>query len=150
MYFTCMHNHIHTAQSMITLLPQNQSVCRGESISYNCAGIGTNMELVSPPIVNETNPLLLFTSQGVQTCQVMANSAAAIVLVDSSGIPSFRGTFTLYISDQQSEGQLTVICRVTATDGMVTATETTLSVFGNVYMEHHQYTSIPACMHGYT
>ena len=127
--------YISTAQpNTVTLLPQkHQSVCRGESISYNCIGSGTAMALFSPPIVNESNPLTVFSSDPVQTCNVIPNSAAAIVLVDSTGSPSFMGTFTMYISDEQSEGQRTVFCRVTAADGMATTKETTFSVLGNNY-----------------
>ena len=70
----------------------------------------------------------------VQTCNVIPNSAAAIVLVDLTGSPSvLMGTFTLYISNQQSEGQRTVFCHVTAADGMTTTKETTFSVLGNNY-----------------
>jgi methionine-rich copper-binding protein CopC len=89
------------------------------------------MVLFSPPVVNESNPLALFSSESVQTCHVITNSAAAIILVDSTGNPSFMGTFTMYISDKQSEGQYTVSCRVSSADGMVTANETTFSVLGN-------------------
>ena len=97
------------------------------------------MALFSPPVVNESNPLALFSSQSIQTCIVMPNIAASIVLVDSTGSPSFIGTFTLYISDGQSEGQLTVYCRVSSADGMITANETTFSVLGNVYMARVYY-----------
>ena len=91
------------------------------------------MVLFSPPIVNESNPISLLSSNAVQTCNVIINSAAAIVLVDSTGSTSFMGTFILYISDEQSEGQRTVFCRVIAADGIVTTKETTFSVLGNNY-----------------
>ena len=75
---------------------------------------------------------MVLSSDPVQTCDaIIPNSAAAIVLVDPTGSPSFMGTFTLYISDEQSEGQRTVSCHVTAVDGMVTANETTFSVLGH-------------------
>lgn len=122
---------INAQPNTVTILPQkHQSVCHGESISFNCIGSGTSMALFSPPVVNESNPLALFSSQSIQTCIVMPNIAASIVLVDSTGSPSFIGTFTLYISDGQSEGQLTVYCRVSSADGMITANETTFSVLG--------------------
>ena len=89
------------------------------------------MVLVSPPVVNESNPISVLSGDPVQTCDVVTNSAAAIVLVDTSGSSSFMGTFTLYISPEQSEGQRTVICRVTAADTVVTVNETTFSVLGN-------------------
>ena len=121
----------------VTLFPrEHPTVCRGESISYNCMGSGTVMIMFSPPVVNESNPISLLSSNAVQTCNVITNSAAAIVLVDSTGSPSFMGTFTLYISDQQSRGQRTVFCRVIAADGMTTTDDTTFSVGNNyiVYM----------------
>ena len=90
------------------------------------------MVLFSPPIVNESNPLTVLSSDHVQTCNVIPNSAAAITLVDTTGSPSFMGTFTLYISPEQSEGQRTVFCRVYSADGMVTTNQTTFSVLGNV------------------
>ena len=63
------------------------------------------MVLFSPPFVNESNPLVVFSSDPEQTCacDAIPNSAAATVLVDPTGSPSFMGTFTLYISDEQSE-----------------------------------------------
>lgn len=89
------------------------------------------MVLFSPPIVNESNPLALFSSESVQTCHVITNSAAAIILVDSIGNPSFMGTFTVYISDKQSEGQITVFCRISSADGVVTTNQSTFSALGN-------------------
>ena len=124
--------HIHAAQpNTVSLLPQvHQTVCRGESISYNCAGNGDEMALFSPPIVIETNAILLFSTQNAQTSRVRANSSAAVILLDST---SLTGIFILYISDDQSEGQRTVSCRITSADGSLTNT-TTFSVFGNVVL----------------
>jgi hypothetical protein len=95
------------------------------------------MALFSPPIVNESNPLALFSIESVQTCRVMPDSSAAIVLVNSMGSPSFVGTFALYIPNEQSEGPLTVICRVTAADGMDTTNQTTLSVLGKYMYQYY-------------
>jgi hypothetical protein len=106
-------------------------VCPGESVSYNCIGSGISIALFSPPIVNESSAFLLFSNDRVPTCNPRSDSAAAIVLVDSTGSPSFIGTFTLYIPDDQSEGELTVFCRVSSADGIVTTNETTFSVLGN-------------------
>ena len=96
---------------------------------FNCIGSGTGMALFSPPIVNESNALLLFAGDG-QLCNIIPNSAAAVELFVEP--PSFMGTLTLHISDEQSEGLRTVFCRVTAADGMITINETTFSVLGNV------------------
>jgi hypothetical protein len=89
------------------------------------------MVLFSPPVVNESNPLALFSGESVQTCHVIPNSAAACILVNSTGNPSFIVTYTVYIPNEQSEGQITVFCLVTAADGMITTQETTFSVLGN-------------------
>ena len=118
---------------MVTiLLPQgHQSVCRGESISYNCIGSGISMAVFSPPIVNESNSIVVPSSR---TCSVIPNSAAAIILVDTTGSPLLMRTFTLYISDEQREGQRTVFCRVSAADGTITTKEANFSVLGMMYM----------------
>ena len=125
-----LHVYIHTAQ--VTILPQeHQSVCRGESISYNCIANGSSsMVLFSPPIVNESNALALFSNDPVPTCNPLSDSAAAIILVDTTRSSVFMGTFTLYISEEQSEGQLVVFCRAFSADGMATTNETTFSVIG--------------------
>jgi hypothetical protein len=81
--------------------------------------------------VNVSNPLTIFSSDAVQTCDVRPNLAATIVLVNSAGSPSFTGTFPLYISNEQREGQFPVSCRVTAADGMAPTNETTYTVLGN-------------------
>ena len=131
-----MHTFIHTAQPniMVSLLPQDhQTVCLGESISYNCAGNGTSIALNSPPIISESNPLTVLTRDGVEHCSVRANSAAGIILVDPTESSLFMVTFTLYVSDEQSEGERTVFCSVSSLDGMGTA-NTTFSVLGNVYV----------------
>lgn len=118
---------------MASLLPQeHQTVCRGESISYNCIGNGTGMTLFSPPIVTETDALLVFANRGVQTFNAISDSAVAFILVDPTESPLFTATYTVYISDEQSEGQVTVVCRVTSAERMVTANEPTFSVLGNV------------------
>lgn len=136
-----MYVYIHTAQ--VTILPQeHQSVCRGESISYNCIASGSSMALFSPPIVNESNALALFSNDPVPTCNPLSDSAAAIILVDSTGSPTFMGTFTLYVSEERSEGQLTVYCRVSSVDGMVSTNETTFSVIGNMCMHSQSIITI--------
>lgn len=90
------------------------------------------MVLFSPPIVNESNPIVVLSSQGVQACSVTPNSAAVIILVDPIRSPLFIGTFTLYISYNQREGQRSVSCRVSSADG-ISASETTFSVLGIMY-----------------
>ena len=123
----------YAAQPSAILMPQDtRNVCRGESISYNCIGDGSIMELYSPPIVNESGALTLFSSDPVQTCNVVANSAAAIVFVDSTGSSSFMGTLTLHISNTISEGLFTVYCRVSTAGGMTTTNSTTFSISGKV------------------
>ena len=118
--------------NIVTLFPQKHpTVCHGESISYNCIGSGIAMMMFSPPVVEESNPISLLSGDAVQTCNVITNSTAAIVLVDSA---SFMGTFTLYISDDQSEGQRTVSCRVIASDGTPTTDITTFFVGNNYIM----------------
>lgn len=131
MSFFCIF--IHTAQSnMVTISPQGQTVCLGESVSFNCNGTGINMEMFSPPIINESSTVAVSSVPGAQPCNVRSNLAAAIALVDSTGSSSFRATFTLYISDEQPEGQRTLSCRVTESNGMFTTDSTTFSVLGNV------------------
>ena len=121
-----MHTYIHTAQP--TLKPQeHQSVCRGESISYNCIGNGSRIALYSPPIIEEISALSIFSSEPLQTCSVIVDSGAAIILVDSTASPSFVVTYTLYISNEQSEGLRSVICQ--ASGEMTTAN---FSVLGNI------------------
>ena len=125
---------IHTAQSSPTLLPQeSQSVCPGGILSYTCTSNGDGMILFSPPIINESNPLPILSSDPALTCRarVMSNLAATVVLVEFS---SLIVTFTLYIPNEQSAGQHMVFCRVSSANGTETTTST-FSVLGkHIYM----------------
>ena len=124
-------------------MPQDtQSICRGQSISYNCIGDGSIMQMYSPPIVNESGALTLFSSDRVQTCNVIPNSAAAIVFVDSTGSSSFMGTLTLYISNTISAGLLNVFCRVSTAGGMTVTNSTTFSVLGKVCIERQKFSHV--------
>ena len=127
--------YIHTAHPSVTFLPrQHQSVCRGESICFNCNGEGTSLELYGPPFVNENSALALFPSDDVMTCILRRTSAAAVVFVDSSGDSSINVTLVLHIPPEQSLGTFNVFCRVSTANGMNHTDSSTFSVLGRKYL----------------
>ena len=126
----CHSAYIHTAHPSVTLLPrQNQTVCLGESISFNCNGEGLSLELYSPHFLNENSALALFPNDNVMTCNLRPTSAAAIVFVDPPGNSSISGTLVLQIPLEQSLGTFNVFCRV-STINSVNETNSTFSVIG--------------------
>ena len=90
------------------------------------------MILFCPPMIDESNPLPILSSDPALTSRVrvVSHLVATVVLVEFS---SFIATFTLYIPNEQSAGQHMVFCRVSSANGTVTR-NSTFSVLGKAHI----------------
>lgn len=97
------------------------------------------MLLYSPPFVNESSPLSVFSNEQPHTCFVSPNNKAlAITLVDSPGNSSINGTFVFNIPHNQSEGEYSIFCQVSIGQSIAT-TLSKFSVIGKAIMYDHTY-----------